>query len=186
MTLSYDEAAAQITAPGERFEVGPIEVNGIPYTAFTSVPTTLQMLFDLTKGFGEAPYLVYEDESYTFTQTHELGDAFAAVLVNKYGVKKGDRVAIAMRNYPEWIMAYIGAISVGAVVVSMNAWWTPEEMAYGLEDSGTSVLVADPERIERSRDAAAKLGFSTVGVRTDRADNADTFDRWEDIVIAGT
>ena len=87
MTLSYDDAAAQITAPGERFEVGPIEVNGVGYTAFTAVPTTLQMLFELTRGYGEAPYLVYEDETYSFEDTHSLGDAFGAVLVERYGAQ---------------------------------------------------------------------------------------------------
>ena len=90
-----------------------------------------------------------------------------------------------MRNYPEWIFTYLGAVSIGAVVVSMNAWWTPEEMAYGLEDSGATVLVADVERVERSRDAAAALGIRTIGVRLPEGFAAEGVDRWEDVVTVG-
>jgi long-chain acyl-CoA synthetase len=98
-------------------------------------------------------------------------------------VAKGDRVAIAMRNYPEWIITYLGALSIGAVVVSMNAWWTPDELDYGLEDSGTKVLVADAERVERTRESAARLGIATIGVRLDGS--AEGVDRWEEVVEPG-
>lgn len=186
MTLSYDEAAAQITAPGERFETGEIEVRGVTYTAFTTVPGSLRDLFDLTRGYGVTTFLVYEDESYTYDQVYEAADGLAAALQQRYGVAKGDRVAIAMRNYPEWIITYLATLSIGAIVVSMNAWWTPAELDYGLEDSGVKVLVADAERVERSRVSAARLGIATVGVRlTDDAATAEDVDRWGDVVEPG-
>ncbi|MCB0970729.1 MAG: acyl--CoA ligase, partial [Acidimicrobiales bacterium] len=100
-------------------------------------------------------------------------------------VAKGDRVAIAMRNYPEWIMTYLGALSIGAVVVSVNAWWTAEEMDYGLEDSGTKVLVADGERLDRTRAAAERLGIATVAVRIDEEETPPGVDRWDDVVVPG-
>jgi long-chain acyl-CoA synthetase len=185
VTLSYDEAAAQITAPGERFETTEIEVRGVTYTAFTQAPATLRDLFDLTRGYGDTPFLVYEDERYTFAEVYAAADGLAAALQSRYGVSKGDRVAIAMRNYPEWIISYLAILSTGAVVVSMNAWWTADELAYGLEDSGASVLVADPERVERTRDAAARLGVATVAVRTGDAPVAEGVDRWEEVVEPG-
>lgn len=185
MTLSYDEAAAQITAPGERFETAEIEVRGVSYTAFTQAPATLRDLFDLTRGYGDTPFLVYEDERYTFAEVYAAADGLAAALQSRYGIGKGDRVAIAMRNYPEWIISYLAILSTGAVVVSMNAWWTADELDYGLEDSGAKVLVADSERVERTRDAAARLGVATVAVRTGDATVAEGVDRWEDVVEPG-
>ncbi|MCU1356080.1 MAG: AMP-dependent synthetase and ligase [Acidimicrobiales bacterium] len=188
MTLSYDDALAQITAPGERFETTEIDVRGVTYTAFKTVPPTMRDLFDLTRGYGDATFLVYEDETYTYAEVYAAADALAAALVERYGVQHGDRVAIAMRNYPEWIITYLATLSIGAVVVSMNAWWTADELAYGLEDSGTKVLVADPERVERTRASAARLGVATIGVRIgDEPDGTPAgVDRWEDVIVPGT
>lgn len=185
MTLSYEEASAQITAPGERYETHEVEVRGVTYTAFKGAPSSLKELADLTRLYGDTEYLVYEDERYTYADVYARADGIAAALVNDYGVEKGDRVAIAMRNYPEWIITYLGALSIGAVVVSMNAWWTADEMAYGLEDSGAKVLVADLERVERSRDAAAALGLRTIGVRLDEEEVPPGVERWEDVVVPG-
>ena len=105
MTLSYDEAAAQITAPGERYETTTANVGGIEYTVFKGAPETLRELFDLTRLYDQTEFLVYEDERYTFADVYAQADGLAAALVERYGVRKGDRVAIAMRNHPEWIMA---------------------------------------------------------------------------------
>ncbi|HWJ60483.1 MAG TPA: class I adenylate-forming enzyme family protein [Acidimicrobiales bacterium] len=185
MTLSYEEASAQITAPGERYETHEVEVRGVTYTAFKGAPSSLKELADLTRLYGDTEYLVYEDERYTYADVYARADGIAAALVNDYGVQKGDRVAIAMRNYPEWIITYLGALSIGAVVVSMNAWWTADEMAYGLEDSGAKVLVADLERVERSREAAEGLGLRTIGVRLDEEEVPPGVERWEDVVVPG-
>ncbi len=185
MTLSYEDATAQITAPGERFETADVEIGGVTYTAFTTVPGTMRDLFDLTRGYGATTFLVYEDETYTYDEVYAAADGIAAALQSRYGITRGDRVAIAMRNYPEWIMTYLGALSIGAVVVSMNAWWTPDELDYGLEDSGARVLVADAERVERTRASAARLGVATVGVRLADGDAPEGVDRWSDVVEPG-
>jgi long-chain acyl-CoA synthetase len=185
VTLSYEEAVAEITGPGGRYEVGEIEVGGITYTAFTGAPPTLRDLFDLTRLYDQTEFLVYEDERYTFADVYARADGFAAALIERYGVVKGDRVAIAMRNFPEWVMAYLGALTAGAVVVSMNAWWTADELDYGLEDSGAKVLVADQERVERTRGSADRLRFHTVGVRLPEGEVHPTVDRWEDVVVPG-
>ncbi|MCM3659355.1 AMP-binding protein, partial [Agromyces mediolanus] len=50
------------------------------------------------------------------------------------GMRKGDRVAIAMRNLPEWIVAFFATTVLGAIAVPLNAWWTGEELVYGLTD----------------------------------------------------
>jgi len=185
VTLSYADAVAQLTAPGERFETTEVEVRGVTYTAFKAAPDSLRDLFDLTRGYGAAEFLVYEDERYSYDDVYASADGLAAVLQQRYGVTKGDRVAIAMRNFPEWITTYLATLSIGAVVVSMNAWWTADELDYGLEDSGAKVLVADVERVERTRESAARLGVATIGVRLGDTAASGAVDRWDDVVVAG-
>ena len=180
MTLSYDDAAARVTAPGERFETTRIDVRGVPVTAFVDVPTSLREVFATARARGDDTFLVFEDERWSFAEVMRHVDAMAALLVDRYGVQKGDRVAVGMRNYPEWVIAFAAVTSVGAVSVSLNAWWTEDELDYALEDSGSTVLVADRERAERARAAAARLGTRVLAVRAGDALPADV-DRWEDL-----
>ena len=106
-------------------------------------------MLELSALHGDKDFLVYEDERITFAEHFRAVAALAHALVDRFGVAKGDRVAIAMRNLPEWVMAFWASIAVGAVVVPLNAWWTGAELAYGLSDSGTSVVFVDEERRER-------------------------------------
>ncbi|HUP87430.1 MAG TPA: class I adenylate-forming enzyme family protein [Acidimicrobiales bacterium] len=186
MTLSYEEAAAAVTAAGERFEMEEIDVFGSPTRVFKNAPGSLREIFDTARGRGDDTFLVYEDERWSFVGVMAAVDGLAAALVDRYGVAKGDRVSIGMRNYPEWVIAFAAITSIGAVSVSLNAWWTEDELDYALEDSGTNVLIADVERVERSRSSATRLGFSTIGVRLPSGSPSfDGTDAWEDVVVAG-
>lgn len=182
--LTYQEAAAAVTAPGERYEVEVIEVGGVEVRAFKHAPASLRALFDTARSRGDQTFLVYEDERWSFTEVMEHLDAMAALLVERYGVQRGDRVAIGMRNYPEWVIAFAAITSIGAVSVSLNAWWTADELEYALGDSGTSVLVADAERVERGHAACARLGCRILAVRADHA-LPEGVDRWEDVRALG-
>ena len=185
MSLSYDEAAAAVTAPGERFEMEEIKVFGNPTRVFKHAPPNLRAIFDGARARPDDTFLVYEDERWSFGDVMAAVDGLAAALVERYGVAKGDRVSIGMRNYPEWVISFAAITSVGAVSVSLNAWWTEDELDYALEDSGSKVLIADVERVERSRASATRLGFSTIGVRMPSGTSLDGADRWEDVVVAG-
>jgi steroid-24-oyl-CoA synthetase len=184
--MTYDEAVAELTKPGAGFQTATTEIGGIEYTIFENVPKTLRDLFGGARLHGDKTFLVYEDERWSFAQVMAAVDGLGAALVERYGIRKGDRVAIGMRNYPEWILAYAAIVSVGAVTVSLNAWWTEDELAYALQDSGTSVLIADEERVERSRVAAERLGIRTIGVRLDADSAPPATDRWDDVVVPGT
>jgi long-chain acyl-CoA synthetase len=185
MPLTYDEAFAAVTGPGQDFELVEGTVQGVDYRLFKNAPPTLGHLFARARG-DESTFLVYEDERWTFDETMRHVDALARALVDTYGVRKGDRVGIAMRNLPEWVVAFAAILSVGAVSVSLNAWWTESELAYGIEDSGLSVLVADPERTERAARAAAERGVPIVAVRTGQATVLpDGARRYEDVVTLG-
>ena len=167
MSKTYEEALAELTAPGSRFELGEASIRGVPTRIFKQLPASLRELFAVSRSRGDAPFLIYEDEVWSFADVMAKLDALGDVLVHRYGVKHGDRVAIAMRNYPEWIVAFAAITSVGGIAVSMNAWWKRDEMTYGLEDSGAKVLIGDRERIEIAAPALAKLGVQALSVRTE-------------------
>src|SRR5215475_3409755 len=114
MAMTWDEAVAAVTAPGGRFEMSTATIEGHELPVFAHTPPSLRALFDTARA-GEGVFLVYEDERWTFPDVMARVDALAATLVDTYGVRKGDRVAISMRNYPEWIMSFVASISVGAV-----------------------------------------------------------------------
>jgi long-chain acyl-CoA synthetase len=185
MGLSYEEAIAAVTAPGERYETTEVVIDGITQTVFRHVPPSLRELFGTWAARGDALFLVYEDERLSFGDVAERVAAAGAALVERYGVQPGDRVAIAMRNLPEWVVTFAAATSVGAVSVSLNGWWTEDELDYAMEDSGAKVLVADPERVERTRGVCERLGVATIGVRQPAGEDVPGVDRWEDVVVPG-
>ena len=183
MSLSYQDAITQVTVDGGLFEIESIELRGQSYQAFKNTPQSLRAVFDAARLRGDANFLVYENENWSFARTLEHVDALGALLAEKYGVQKGDRVAIAMRNYPEWITAFAAITSIGAVAVSVNAWWTTDELDYGLADSGSKVLICDEERMNRAAPVIAKNGTQGVVVRCETA--AAGFDRLEDVIELG-
>jgi long-chain acyl-CoA synthetase len=184
MTLSYAEAMAAATGPGERFETTTADIRGVPTTVFRNAPGSLRDLFAAARGYGDATFLVYEDERLSFADVMDRVHALGALLVDEYGVTRGDRVVIGMRNYPEWVISFAAILSVGAVSVSLNAWWTEDELSWALEDCGATVLIADRERVERTRDACAKLGVTVLGVRLGEADQPGAA-RWEAVLPLG-
>ena len=149
MTLS--QARATLTAPGQLFETDELEIRGVPTRIWKNAPNSLRTVLELSAAHGDEDFIVYEDERITFAQHFAMAAALARQLEARFGVNKGDRVAIAMRNLPEWIIAFWASAVTGAVVVPLNAWWTGPELAYGLRDSGTSVVFVDEERAARLR-----------------------------------
>ena len=180
--MSYDEAIAAVTAPGARFETAEAEIRGATVTVFRNAPRSLREIVASARPRGDDIFLVYEDERWTFARFADQVDGLAAALVERYGVEKGDRVAIGLRNYPEWVVAFAAITSIGAVSVSLNAWWTEDELTYALEDCGARMLIADRERLDRSTTARSRFGVDAIVVRDEGATDAD---RWEDVVVPG-
>ncbi|MEO5878155.1 MAG: AMP-binding protein [Streptosporangiaceae bacterium] len=147
--LPLAEADARLTAPGEIFELGEANVRGVPTRVWKNAPATLGDILALSRGYGDRVFLVYEDERMTFEEHFRACARLANVLRDQFGVQPGDRVAIAMRNLPEWSVVFWAAAAAGAVVVPLNAWWTGEELRYGLTDSGSRIVFCDPERADR-------------------------------------
>ncbi|MGH9096066.1 MAG: AMP-binding protein, partial [Acidimicrobiales bacterium] len=151
------EATATLTAPGQMFEMEELTIRGVPTRTWKSAPATLRTVLELSAVHGDKDFLVYENERVTFADHFGIVASLGHALADRFGISKGDRVAIAMRNLPEWVEAFWAAIAVGAVVVPINAWWTGPELAYGLADSGSSVVFVDEEREARIRPHLGEL-----------------------------
>jgi acyl-CoA synthetase (AMP-forming)/AMP-acid ligase II len=132
------------------FATTDITVRGVPMRVFVAAPPNLRMLWQLAAAHTGKTYIVYEDERLSYDEVQTKVRSLAHYLRDTCDVGSGDRVAIAMRNYPEWVVSYWATVSIGAAVVGMNAWWTSAEMEYGLADSRPKVLIADDERLERA------------------------------------
>ena len=173
LTRAWDE----LTAPGERFEVRMTTVNGVVVKSYPQAPATLRDVWESTCLFAERPYLFYEEECITYGQAHAITSSVCAWLVRR-GVRKGDRVAIAMRNYPEWALIYWACVSMGVVVVGVNAWWVNEELAFALRDAVPKVIFCDKERLDRLPKPADQR-MIVVAVRAEVFENAVS---WEDVI----
>jgi long-chain acyl-CoA synthetase len=146
--MSIAQAHALLAAPGSPLEVEEIDIRGIRTKVWKNLPPSIRAVVEASRAHGEKIFLVYEDERVSFEAFYRAVSALAHALTAQ-GVKKGDRVAVIMRNLPEWVVAFYAAASIGAVVTPLNAWWTGPELEYGLTDSGTKVAVMDAERYER-------------------------------------
>ena len=149
--MSIAEANAALTAPGARFEMETVAIGGIPTRVWKNAPHDLGVLLDLSRTHGERLFTILDDERVTYEANYRATAAFARALQGM-GVGKGDRVAFAMRNLPEWPMIFFAITTIGAIAVPLNAWWTGAELAYGIRDSGAKILIVDPERHDRLRE----------------------------------
>jgi long-chain acyl-CoA synthetase len=156
------EAAAALTAPGAPFELLATTVQGRAVRVFRHAPESLRAVYEAA--CSDLPFIVYQDERLSFAQAWAAASRIGVVLAQA-GVGHGDRVAIAMRNLPEWMLAFTAITAIGAVAVAVNAHWQTDELAYALTDCGAKALLADQERLDRLPPAAARPGLHVLGVR---------------------
>ncbi len=136
-----------ITAPEGAFEVFTKVRNGVTYPAFLTLPNNLGDMFKKAADtHGHADFLVYQDERYSFETLYQLAISFREVLRDQYTIKRGDKVVIAMRNYPEWLVSFMGITMLGAVAVPINAWWSQQELLHVIEHSQASLVITDDKR----------------------------------------
>jgi long-chain acyl-CoA synthetase len=163
----YREVWDELTSAGGDFEIAVVDIRGNPTRTYANAPANMLGVFMSSAQYAERDYLVYEDQRISYAEAHAQVLSIGLWLIQQ-GVQPGDRVAIAMRNYPEWLLVYWATMSIGAAVVGMNAWWTQPEMMYAINDSEPKVMVLDAERLSRLDLQAAELAATKfVGVRLD-------------------
>ncbi|MEQ1780001.1 MAG: class I adenylate-forming enzyme family protein [Hyphomonadaceae bacterium] len=163
--VSREQALARLTAAGQPFEIVELDVRDRHLRVFKNAPRNLREIYETTR--SDKLFIVYEDERLTYEDIWRRACTLAHALVKDHGVGRGDRVALSMRNYPEWIIAYMAVTSIGAMCVAMNALWTADEMAYGLSMSQPKLLITDQERLDRLASLAnPPTGFSIIAART--------------------
>ena len=164
--LTRSEAIAEVTATGT-YELVEQDIRGVPCRVFVNAPQNLHALFNSNRSDNE--FYIYENERYTFEDMYQRGAKLGRFLVDELGIEKGDRVAISLRNYPEWVIAFEAVTSIGGIAMCMNALWEADELEYGLLHGGAKAIVADQERLDR---VAQCENLGELKVITVRANNA--------------
>ena len=152
------EIRAELTGPGGMFEVTTDEVLGRPTEVYANRMPSLRSVAEvgLMRGDGQT-FIVYGDRTYGFGTFVETANGVSHALRERFGITKGDRVAVLSQNNPEWCLTFWATVSQGAILVGLNGWWTTDEIIYGLQDSGAKVLIADLKRFERIADALDQM-----------------------------
>ncbi|MEZ5681710.1 MAG: class I adenylate-forming enzyme family protein [Erythrobacter sp.] len=179
--MTRDECRERLTAPGQRFEMETVDIRGVPTRVWKNSPDSLRVVAMAGRTHGERLFTIYEDERVTYDAWFRAVARLGAEMQAR-GVRKGDRVALAMRNLPEWPVAFFAATTIGAICVPLNAWWTGPELAFGIANSGAKLLVCDDERWERIATHRAEFpGLETVFVSRCASD-PDGGERLEGII----
>ena len=149
---------AQLTAPGAPFELTTVTVQGQPLPAYRHAFATLAALVEAGRAHGPREFMVYEDDRWTFDRFFAAADALAGRLQAEHGLRPGERVAIAMRNRPEWAVAFAAVALLGAVPAPLNSFGLRDELLANLRDVQPRWLLCDAERFAHVGADLAGLG----------------------------
>ena len=164
---TYQQALQQLTAPGSMYATEQQNIDGVEYTSFTNAPQNILEIISPGRSFGDKIFIHYEGESLTFADFFNAADNCTAWLREQIAITKGDRVAIVMRNYPEWLIAYVAIVSLGAIPVLLNSWSTKEDMIYMLSDAKVTSLFCDQQRYTALADFIKDARLNAVIARPD-------------------
>ncbi|MFI7893006.1 class I adenylate-forming enzyme family protein [Streptomyces sp. CACIS-1.16CA] len=175
---------ALLTAPGAPFAV-VLGERGTP--EYADGPRTLREFVETTWAYGDTTFLIAGERTYTYGEFFAAASALAVRLRERYGLRSGDRAVIAMRNHPEWQIAFWAAQLAGLVAVPLNAWWTEDEFVHALDDCEPGVLLVDGERLDRVAGWARRTGAYVVLFHGEHGEHRDgpvvealSLDRYDD------
>ena len=187
--MTPEEAVAHVLATDPTFEVHDVDVRGVTVKAFKNIPGNVPGLLAAgwaRHGDGTLDYLAYEGEVLTYAAFTRMVHQMSHAMRDDLGLRQGDRVAVALRNYPELLALVLAISSFGGVVVFLNAWWTSEELDYALRDSGAKVVFADGPRMARLKPLQDDLSLTLIGVRDGEGQSAHDFTTLRDRATADT
>jgi acyl-CoA synthetase (AMP-forming)/AMP-acid ligase II len=161
-----EDVTSQLTGPGAPFEIATEDVLGEAMPVLKNRPRSLRELLAASALHGDKEYLVHEDRRITYAEHMKIVASTARALQDRYGIGKGDVVAILAANSPDWPIFFWATVSLGAIVSSMNGWWTADEIAYGIERTTPKLLVGDRKRLERI--AGLRLDVPVLELESER------------------
>jgi len=173
-----------ITSPEGPFPVFETTIDGETRKVFGGLPDSLRDYYSNAASFGDQDCLVEAGRRISFTEVLQQVAALGQSLASRHGIRKGDRVAIAMRNSPEWCMSFMAITSLGAVAVPMNSWWQGEELAYGLEDSGAKLAILDGPRYQRIASWLTTSQLPVIGLDKEGAGLPDDVERLDELLLS--
>jgi len=142
------EVKAQLTAPGAPFELAKASVGGQSLSVYRQAPDNLVQMINKARREDDECFLVYQDERWSYRQFYHQVDALASWLCRQ-GIEPGQRVAIAMRNRPEWVVAFVAVSLMGGVPAPLNSFGLEEELRSSLDDLQAKLLICDTDRLRR-------------------------------------
>lgn len=152
----------KLTAPGAPFELIDVEIGGERVRAYRNARQSLPEIINSARVHGDKPFIIYQDETWTYARVFAEADALAWSLRERLGVQPGDRVAIAMRNRPEWAVAFLGVALAGAVPAPLNSFGVRDELVGACATVQPRVLIVDADRLKRLEQDLASLGAEVV------------------------
>ena len=139
---------AQLTAPGAPFELSEASINGQSLPVYRQAPQTLIEVIKKARREDDDCFLVYQEQRWSYKEFYQHVDTLASWL-NQQGIKPGQRIAIAMRNRPEWVVAFVATALIGAVPAPLNSFGLEEELRAALDDLAPDLLICDTDRLKR-------------------------------------
>ncbi len=176
-----ETATQQLTGPGAPYELTTAKIDGVEYRLFKNAPDNLRSHLEPARAHAEKEFILYEGERWTFQDTFDQADRIAHQLVRRHGIQKGDRVAIAMRNYPEWMTAFLGIVNIGAVAAPINSWGEARDLEFAVRDAGAKLIFCDERRFQLLAPHLAELDVHAVVARPsepvehERAETLESF-----------
>jgi long-chain acyl-CoA synthetase len=165
LDLLIGQGLDAVIGEGKLFQIGVHEKYGVELPIIANAPPSLPFYFayfcNLHK---DVTFIVDSDERLTFGQIHAAATGFARALVDGFGIAKGDRIGIAMRNAPSWVVAYMGVVMAGGVATLLNGWWQGGELATGVKDAGCRLVIADAQRAGRLEASGIDHGAEIIAL----------------------
>jgi long-chain acyl-CoA synthetase len=158
----FDAVLAQVTGPGGRIQIAE---DGEGRKIVANLPPTLPGMFDAFCALHAGTLAVIADgERLTFGELNQQATRLARALAGGWGIGRGDRVAIAMRNCPSWIVAYMAVLKAGGIATLVNGWWQAEELRHGLALTEPCLILCDSPRAKRLEATGLDIAAVTLPI----------------------
>ena len=180
--LAYDRSVTALTGAGREFELTRCSIDNVDYTVYKSAPKTLQEVYFAAAAHGESEFIIYQGERWTFNIFFQQAWSLADALTTKHHIAHGDRVGIAMRNYPEWLSAFVAITSIGALAVPINSWGTARDLLFAARNSECKTVFCDRQRHTLMAAGLAESSINAVIARSSAASPIELGQTLEDFI----